>query len=311
MSGRFSVGIMQPYFFPHLAHFALIAHTDAWVVFDITQYTPKTWMNRNRVLHPNGGPNWVTVPLANASISITSAQARVADMAGTARSVLGKLSHYRRKAPYYEAVVDLVSGAFALPAGDDSLVHLNLAGLRAVCRYLDLPFAPRICSELALDLPADLGPGDWALEIASRLGADAYVNPIGGRALFVLCGTRPSAGVPGPAPAALPDRPVGIGARPVDHRRLDVERARELARLLARQCTPRSRLVRGLQRRDQDRDRGAAHRVKQKKGSRTLQPRACASSSPSTSVCVRRSPLKPAARTRSAMSAPNKRTWSS
>ena len=48
------LGIMQPYFFPYLGHFALIAHTDAWVVFDITQYTPKTWMNRNRVLHPKG-----------------------------------------------------------------------------------------------------------------------------------------------------------------------------------------------------------------------------------------------------------------
>ena len=184
MSGSLSLGIMQPYFFPYLGHFALIAHTEAWVVFDITQYTPKTWMNRNRVLHPSGGPNWVSVPLANGSISITTSQARVADLAGTARSVQGKLSHYRRKAPHYQAVVDLVAGAFALPAGDDSLVHLNLAGLRAVCRYLDLPFAPQVCSELALDLPADLGPGDWALEIASRLGADAYLNPIGGRALF-------------------------------------------------------------------------------------------------------------------------------
>lgn len=184
MSRHFSVGIMQPYFFPYLGHFALIAHTDAWVVFDITQYTPKTWMNRNRLLHPNGGPNWVSVPLVKSSISITTAQARVADMAGTARSVLGKLSHYRRRAPHYEAVVALVNRVFDLPAGDDSLVHLNVAGLREVCAYLKLPFAPRICSELALDLPTDLGPGDWALEIATRLGADRYVNPLGGRALF-------------------------------------------------------------------------------------------------------------------------------
>lgn len=184
MDRPFSVGIMQPYFFPYLGHFALIAHTDAWVVFDVTQYTPKTWMNRNRVLHPNGGPNWVSVPLVNSSISITSAQARVADLAGTARSVLGKLSHYRRKAPHYEAVTALVSRAFALSAGDDSLVHLNLAGLREVCDYLELPFAPRICSELALDLPADLAPGDWALEIATQLGAERYLNPMGGRALF-------------------------------------------------------------------------------------------------------------------------------
>jgi len=184
MSGSFSLGIMQPYFFPYLGHFALIAHTDAWVVFDITQYTPKTWMNRNRVLHPSGGPNWVSVPLANGSISITTSQARVADLAGTARSVQGKLSHYRRKAPHYDKVMALVDEAFALPEGDDSLVHLNVSALRAVCRHLALPFAPRICSELALDLPAHLGPGDWALEIATRLGADRYLNPMSGRGLF-------------------------------------------------------------------------------------------------------------------------------
>ena len=41
------IGIMQPYFFPHLPHFALIDQTDRWVVLDVTQYTPQTWMNRN------------------------------------------------------------------------------------------------------------------------------------------------------------------------------------------------------------------------------------------------------------------------
>jgi hypothetical protein len=33
------LGIMQPYFFPYLGHFALIAAVDEWVVFDVTQYT--------------------------------------------------------------------------------------------------------------------------------------------------------------------------------------------------------------------------------------------------------------------------------
>ena len=47
------LGIMQPYFFPYLGHFALIAAVDEWVVFDIPQYTRKSWINRNRVLHPD------------------------------------------------------------------------------------------------------------------------------------------------------------------------------------------------------------------------------------------------------------------
>ncbi len=178
------LGIMQPYFFPYPGHFALIARCDEWVVFDITQYTPKTWMNRNRIRHPVSGPNWISVPLANSSISIRTAEARVLDVAAARDSVLGKLSHYRRKAPFAAAVEALVHEAFDLPAGDDSLVHLDVRGLAAVCRYLGLPFRHRIASELALDLPAGLGAGDWALEICTRLGADAYLNPIGGSTLF-------------------------------------------------------------------------------------------------------------------------------
>ncbi len=178
------VGIMQPYFFPYLGHFALIACTDEWLVFDITQYTPKTWMNRNRILHPTEGWNWVTVPLVNSSISIRTSEARVLDPRAALRSVLGKLSHYRRKAPHCEAVLGLVEQAFDLPEGDDSLVHLNLRGLKSVCAYLGLPFHARICSEMDLTLPSELGPGDWALEIATRVGASAYLNPIGGRSLF-------------------------------------------------------------------------------------------------------------------------------
>lgn len=177
------LGIMQPYFFPYLGHFALIAHTDAWVVFDVTQYTPKTWMNRNRVLHPKEGWNYVSVPLANGSISIKTSEAQVLDLHAARKSVLGKISHYRQQAPYYKAVVELVESAMA---GEQqcSLVQLNVRGLSAVCDYLGLPFSYQVCSELALPLPDALPPGGWAPAISAALGASSYVNPIGGRQLF-------------------------------------------------------------------------------------------------------------------------------
>ncbi|MBN3752836.1 WbqC family protein [Paraburkholderia sp. Tr-20389] len=174
---------MQPYFFPYLGHFALIASTDAWVVFDITQYTPKTWMNRNRVLHPKEGWNYISVPLSNSSISITTSEARVLNLAETRRSVLGKLSHYRNKAPYYRAVEGLVQAAMA-DNTNDRLTHLNARGLQVVCDYLGLPFNYRICSELSLSLPEKLPAGGWAPAICSALGASGYVNPVGGRELF-------------------------------------------------------------------------------------------------------------------------------
>lgn len=174
---------MQPYFFPYLAHFALIAHSDEWVVFDTSQYTPKTWINRNRVLHPAGGPMYVTVPLDHASQSLTINQVKVLDPVAARRSVLGKLAHYRRYAPFYGAVTDLVEEAFAEPGGD-SLAQLNVAALRIVCRYLGVGFRWRTWSESGGDIPAPGYPGGWAPAIASALGAGEYLNPSGGRHLF-------------------------------------------------------------------------------------------------------------------------------
>ena len=175
---------MQPYFFPYPGHFALIANVDEWVVFDITQYTPKSWISRNRVLHPKQGSNWVNVPLSNSSISVKIHEARVLDLAAAERTTLGKLSHYRRIAPFARQVEEIVKTAFASAGSMNSLVDLNVAGLDAVCAYLGIPFRRRICSHLKLPLPDNLGAGDWAPTIAGLLGAKTYVNPYGGRELF-------------------------------------------------------------------------------------------------------------------------------
>jgi WbqC-like protein len=177
------LGIMQPYFFPYLGHFALIAAVDEWVVFDIPQYTRKSWINRNRVLHPAEGWQYVSIALAKSSVHITISAARIAGVGDQERYVLGKVSHYRRRAPYYAEVCDIIRSAFAA-AGDASLVSLNVGGLRAVCQYLGLPFRCCLCSHLQLDYPQKLHPGSWAPWIAGRLSADTYINPIGGRGLF-------------------------------------------------------------------------------------------------------------------------------
>ncbi|PTR09614.1 WbqC-like protein [Nitrosospira sp. Nsp5] len=174
---------MQPYFFPYLGHFSLIAAVDEWIVFDITQYTPRTWMNRNRILHPSTGWQYITVPLSNSSISIKTSEARVLNLSEAKTCIIGKLSHYKKKAPYFEAVNAIVHEVFDT-ATDDSLVQLNVGGLNAVCCYLGIPFNYRICSDLNLSLPENLRPGEWAPEICSMLGATSYVNPASGQNIF-------------------------------------------------------------------------------------------------------------------------------
>jgi hypothetical protein len=184
VAASMNLGIMQPYFFPYIGHFALIAMTDKWVVFDESQYTPKTWMNRNRVLHPVNGWNWISVPLSNSSIHVKIKEVRVQNLTDAKLSALGKLTHYKKKAPFYDEVINVVSQGFDLSNNENSLVKLNINSLDSVCRYLEIPFDYQICSDLKIDFPENLAPGDWALEICKSLDIKEYLNPIGGRNLF-------------------------------------------------------------------------------------------------------------------------------
>ncbi|HTV29779.1 MAG TPA: WbqC family protein [Xanthobacteraceae bacterium] len=177
------LSIMQPYFFPYLGHFALIAAVDEWIVFDISQYARKSWINRNRVLHPNSSWQYLSIPLRNSSIHMKISEAEVANLRDQEKYVLGKISHYKRHAPYYAQVCDVVRSTFA-GAADDRLVSLNVSGLRTVCQYLGLSFRYRLCSQLALRYPDKLLAGQWAPWISGRLGADTYINPVAGRELF-------------------------------------------------------------------------------------------------------------------------------
>ena len=176
------LAVMQPYFFPYLGHFGLVAACDHWVVFDTCQYAPRTWMNRNRLLHPAGGWGWATAPLRTSSTGLRTWQAEVADLDAARRSLLGRISHLRRLAPFHGAVTALVEEVF--DGAGPSLVDLNVRGLAAVCRMIGLPFRYSVLSRLELDLPAAMGPGEWAPAICAALGATEYVNPAGGRALF-------------------------------------------------------------------------------------------------------------------------------
>jgi hypothetical protein len=177
------LGIMQPYSFPYLGHFALIGLIDEWVVFDVTQYVPKSWINRNRILDPKKEWQYISIPLVNSSRHIKISDARIDNLALVKEYVLGKLSHYRKKAPFYKEVVSIVERTFDC-CKDEYLVSFNLSGLKTICEYLGVKFRYNVLSKMDLNIPANLGKGEWAPWVAKAFGAESYYNPIGGMALF-------------------------------------------------------------------------------------------------------------------------------
>ena len=178
------LGIMQPYFFPYLGHFELIARSDSWVVFDVVQYNPRSWMNRNRILRHDSGWQYLQVPVVKMPRGTPVSEIVVKDLKAARERCLAKMQHYKRVAPYYENVHYLVSECFARTAST-RLTDLNIASLEVVCEYLELPFQHSTCSKLELNLTGIEHAGQWALRICQRLGATAYINPVSGRNIFV------------------------------------------------------------------------------------------------------------------------------
>jgi len=175
-------GIMQPYFFPYFGYFDHISRCDTWVVFDITQYVPKSWMTRNRIQHPKQSWQYINCDV-HGSIKMPISSVKLCDCMKTRDKVLGQLDHYKKYAPCYRQVVQIVERAFDA-ARSDSLTDLGVSGLTAVCDYLSIPFSPIIASEAGFALPEITYPGQWALEICTLLGAKTYLNTPGGRELF-------------------------------------------------------------------------------------------------------------------------------
>ena len=63
------IGIMQPYFFPYLGYISLIKHTDEFMLFDPVQFIRHGWIERNRILKPGEGWQYIQVPLQKHSLT--------------------------------------------------------------------------------------------------------------------------------------------------------------------------------------------------------------------------------------------------
>lgn len=175
--------IMQPYFFPYLGYFSLIKHTDLFVLFDTVQYIYHGWIERNRILKQHEGWLYVRVPRIKHSRHTLIKDVRVDNRPDWRRSLFSQLEVYRRTAPYYQDVREMIGAALDQPFED--IVSLNKATLEATCAYLGFPRQMPVLSRMGLDMEPPRAADEWALNICKALGGvEEYWNPLGGQHFF-------------------------------------------------------------------------------------------------------------------------------
>lgn len=173
---------MQPYFFPYLGYWQLIDAVDCFVLFDEAQYMKGGWINRNRVLKPNGGWQYIHVPVAKHPRGAAIRDVRIASGEDWQTRIVNQLAHYRSIAPHFADTSELVRAC--LDGGEKlGISALNCRVIRQVCAALEIRSEIVVSSDHGFDYVDVAGPGDWALAHARQMGAGEIVNPITGIAL--------------------------------------------------------------------------------------------------------------------------------
>lgn len=172
------VAIMQPYFLPYIGYFQLIGAADIFIIYDNIKYTKKGWINRNRMLQ-NGTDAVFSLPLKKDSDALDVVQRYLAIDFNRAKLLKTWQSAYAR-APYFSQTFPLLERI--VYQDEQNLFHFIHYAILQICAHLELHTDILRSSEITID--HTLKSEERVLALCEAVGADVYVNAIGGIGLY-------------------------------------------------------------------------------------------------------------------------------
>lgn len=172
------LAIMQPYFFPYIGYFQLIAAVDLFIVYDNIKYTKKGWINRNRMLQ-NGKDVMFSLPLKSDSDYLDVFERELAPDFNRDK-LLSQFKGAYRHAPYFAQTFPLIEQV--VRHEDMNLFGFLHHSIVKTCEHLGITTEIRMSSDIAID--HGLTNQDKVLALCEAVGASTYVNAIGGMELY-------------------------------------------------------------------------------------------------------------------------------
>jgi WbqC-like protein family len=176
------LAVMQPYLFPYLGYFQLIAAADTFVVYDDVPFIRGGWINRNR-LNVNGSPTYFSVPIEDASSfrSIRETNVQAAQYPRWRRKFFGTIEGSYRKASCYSVIRPMLEAVF--PEDErGTIAEVARRSLTAVCDHCGI--ATRFVESSTAYENAHLHKAARLIDICKRERSDTYINAQGGQELY-------------------------------------------------------------------------------------------------------------------------------
>ena len=170
------LGIMQAYFFPYIGYWQLLNYVDTYVVYDDVNFIKGGWINRNYILS-NGDRLLLTLNLKQASPNKCINEIKIGD---NQKKILKTIFQFYSKAPYFNSIYPLIEEIFS--TNEQNLAFFLLNSIKKIVDFLEIKTRILLSSEI--DKNNALKGQDKVLEICTILGADTYVNALGGMDLY-------------------------------------------------------------------------------------------------------------------------------
>lgn len=175
-----TLAVMQPYLFPYLGYFQLIAAADVFVLGDDLQYVRSGWVNRNRILH-NGEAKLISFPLKKDRFQLQINQRQLCDhFSDEAPRLIDLLAESYGEAPYFAQVMPLLERLIRFPQQNIALYAEH--AIREMCAYLHIVTPILRSSDLILGSAAD--KQERIIRIAHTFEATTFITPEGGSVIY-------------------------------------------------------------------------------------------------------------------------------
>jgi hypothetical protein len=151
---------------------------DAFVVYDDVNYIKRGWINRNRLLSDK--IDYLKLPLLGISQNKRINEIEINESDSFVSRNMSIIHEIYKKAPYYIPIENELRAWMAIK--EKKLSEYLAEQIREICSFLEI--STEIMLSSSIDKPDSLKGEDKIMWICNALGANEYINPIGGFELY-------------------------------------------------------------------------------------------------------------------------------
>jgi len=175
-----TAAVMQPYVFPYLGYFQLIAASDVFIFYDDVNFIKQGWINRNRIL-VQGKETMITFPCKKISSFSKINEVELLANDKPFRKILKSIEQSYSKSSQFQQVYPVIEEIFNHRG--NTIADFAMSSITTIARFLGMN-QKFLVSSRDFSSYEHFDRADRLIAMCQSLDCNRYINSIGGQDLY-------------------------------------------------------------------------------------------------------------------------------